>query len=65
MAALVVRGFEVRVPEIADYEVRRELLRANKSKGIARLDLLKNTVRESYEIVGSDCTCLRPYQGRY
>ena len=44
MEALVVRGFEVRVPEIADYEVRRELLRANKSEGIARLDLLKNTI---------------------
>ncbi|MDG2991441.1 hypothetical protein L3556_10940 [Candidatus Synechococcus calcipolaris G9] len=28
------------VPEIADYEVRRELLRANKTKGIARLDEL-------------------------
>lgn len=44
MEALLVRGFEVRVPEIADYEVRRELLRANKSEGIARLDLLKNTI---------------------
>ncbi|WP_338076332.1 nuclease [Chlorogloeopsis fritschii] len=28
------------VPEIADYEVRRELLRANRVKGIARLDTL-------------------------
>lgn len=28
------------IPEIADYEVRRELLRANKTKGIARLDEL-------------------------
>lgn len=28
------------VPEIADYEVRRELLRANKKAGIARLDAL-------------------------
>lgn len=44
MEALVVSGFDVRVPEIADYEVRRELLRANKSEGIARLDLLKNTI---------------------
>jgi hypothetical protein len=30
----------VLVPEIADYEVRRELLRANKVRGIARLDAL-------------------------
>lgn len=26
------------IPEIADYEVRRELLRANKAKGMGRLD---------------------------
>jgi predicted nucleic acid-binding protein len=28
------------MPEIADYEVRRELLRANKIKGVNRLDAL-------------------------
>ena len=33
-------GVRVVVPEIADYEVRRELLRANKSHGVARLDAL-------------------------
>lgn len=32
------------MPEIADYEVRRELLRARKSKGIARLEMLKQAV---------------------
>ena len=34
----VTAGNRVIIPEIADYEVRRELLRANKIKGIARLE---------------------------
>ena len=36
--ALVARGRRVIVPEIADYEVRRELLRANRVSGLVRLD---------------------------
>ena len=32
------------VPEIADYEVRRELIRARRSVGIDRLDAFINTV---------------------
>ncbi len=38
------QGVNFILPEIADYEIRRELLRANKSQGIKRLDELKNTV---------------------
>ncbi|OCR02460.1 nuclease [Oscillatoriales cyanobacterium USR001] len=37
---LISSGYRVFVPEIADYEVRRELLRANKIRGIERLDNL-------------------------
>jgi hypothetical protein len=44
MESLVLQGAQVWVPEIADYEVRRELLRANKVRGLARLDLLKNSI---------------------
>lgn len=36
----ITSGSLIILPEIADYEVRRELLRANKIKGISRLDNL-------------------------
>ena len=42
--ALPLKGFEVILPEIADYEVRRELLRAGKLSGIKRLDQLKTAI---------------------
>jgi len=42
LTSLAYKGAEVVVPEIADYEVRRELLRAGKERGIARLDALKS-----------------------
>jgi hypothetical protein len=38
---LVSRGVDIVIREIADYEVRRELLRAGKDRGLARLDALK------------------------
>jgi predicted nucleic acid-binding protein len=37
---LASNGVRVIVPEIADYEIRRELLRANKTNGLNRLDAL-------------------------
>lgn len=40
LRTLVLSGTRVIVPEIADYEVRRELLRANKPRGLALLDSL-------------------------
>jgi predicted nucleic acid-binding protein len=41
LARLVADDAMVCVPEIADYEVRRELLRAGRMKGIRRLDAYK------------------------
>lgn len=37
---LLAARVNIIVPEIADYEVRRELLRAGKTKGLAQLDAL-------------------------
>ena len=39
--SLAAAGHRVLIPEIADYEIRRELLRLGKLKGLERLDLLK------------------------
>ncbi|MCW3059786.1 MAG: hypothetical protein JWQ02_1607 [Capsulimonas sp.] len=37
-------GHLLYIPEVIDYEVRRELIRAKKEKGIAKLDSLKLTL---------------------
>src|SRR5580658_9420658 len=44
LARLLARGVKVGLPEIADYEVRRELLRADKTARMARLDSLKQAL---------------------
>jgi predicted nucleic acid-binding protein len=38
---LVLRGASVHIPEIADYELRRELLRMKSDESVRRLDALK------------------------
>ncbi len=44
LRGLLAPGTRVVVPEIADYEVRRELLRAGRLKGVARLDALADSI---------------------
>ncbi len=44
LVSLPSRGYEVAIPEIADYELRRELLRVKKFEGIQQLELLKTEV---------------------
>lgn len=43
-AKLLRAGVELRVPEICDYEVRRELVRSAKTKSVARLDALSRAL---------------------
>jgi predicted nucleic acid-binding protein len=42
--ALLLSGVQVIIPEISDYEVRRELLRIQSFSSIARLDFLKTSL---------------------
>ncbi|MEG3903861.1 nucleic acid-binding protein [Microcoleus sp. B4-C5] len=44
LQSLPQKGYIVMLPEIADYEVRRELIRAGKATGIRRLDELKSQI---------------------
>ncbi len=44
LLSLQSKGCRIILPEIAGYEVRRELIRVNKLSGIRRLDELKVTL---------------------
>lgn len=44
LEGLLVAGIEVRVLDIADYEVRRELFRARRFTGIQHMDMLRARV---------------------
>ncbi len=41
LRTLLAAGMNVALPEVADYELRRELLRADKLKGLRTLDFLR------------------------
>jgi hypothetical protein len=45
---LLLQGVNVFVPEIADYEIRREMSRQNNTEGIARLDTFSASGAGSY-----------------
>src|SRR5205823_313614 len=45
MKSLLRTGIHVYVPEIADYEVRRELVRSGSTTGAARLNRLRQSAR--------------------
>jgi predicted nucleic acid-binding protein len=44
LRTLLLANMRVIIPEIADYELRRELIRARRTRGIARLDALAQSV---------------------
>ncbi len=44
MREQLLNGTQVAISEIADYEVRRELLRAGRTRSVAKLDGLKQTL---------------------
>ncbi len=44
LESLKSKGYKAMVPEIADYEVRRELIRVRKLAGIRKLDALKTAI---------------------
>ena len=52
---LLAAGVRVVVPEIIDYELRRELLRANKSASIALLDAFNQAVGDRYLPLTTEC----------
>ncbi len=45
LAGLLAKGVRVYVPEITDYELRRELLRAGKSASVLRLEALAQATK--------------------
>lgn len=51
---LMLAGRRIIVPEIADYEVRRELIRAGQTAGLARLDAFNTAQPDRYLPITTD-----------
>jgi hypothetical protein len=53
LEAKLLAGADVRIPEIADYEVRRGMLRVKQSEGVKKLDALKGVL--GYVPITTEC----------
>jgi len=63
LQTLLQKGARVAVPEIADYEVRRELLRASLTASVQGLDILKQSL-EYLPLIRQQCLKLPNYGRR-
>jgi hypothetical protein len=62
---LIKAGIRVILPEIADYEVRRELLRANKIKGIKGIKRLDELARVTLPLTHPTNNCASVLMTKY
>lgn len=53
LEAKLLAGADVRIPEIADYEVRRGMLRVRQHTGVQKLDALKAAI--TYVPINTEC----------
>jgi hypothetical protein len=59
----IADGDQILVPEIADYEIRRELIRAKKKNGLARLNAFNAQTASRYLPITTATMQSRPISG--